>query len=329
MRKTVLLLLALGVGLLCAATEVTSVRSSDTSKTSNTVSIELSGPASYSVEQLPGGKGVRLIIPEVSSLVTNPQYPRLSEVIDVVSARVTGGNAVIDIKTMDASDIRHQTNAGRNRITVSINSASTAQSATSAAASPRIEIPPGAMPKKVDQPDKISSPSATPSPQASRTVQPAPQTPAEQVSRPTLPATTAPQTDAIPPALDQAPEPPSEQTSGETETTGDSPGTESYTEKGRSSLPLYLIVAAAVLLCLLVILKFLVRKKPEPAAAIPVSEPASKPSEGKTLLLDDQTRRRVVQKLLAQGWTSSEIAREMMLDEQEVERIIADLSGQG
>ena len=45
------------------------------------------------------------------------------------------------------------------------------------------------------------------------------------------------------------------------------------------------------------------------------------------MLLDPETRQRMVQKLLDQGWSSSEIAREMRLGVREVEEIVAKLKG--
>lgn len=93
----------------------------------------------------------------------------------------------------------------------------------------------------------------------------------------------------------------------------------------KSKLPLYLILAAAALLSFWVILKFLARKNPpSEAAQAPQKEPSI---EGTTLLLDPETRRRMVQKLLDQGWSTSEIAREIRLDMKDVERLVAELKG--
>ena len=79
---------------------------------------------------------MRLTIKNVSSLGGKPQYPRLSEVIDVVSARIEGRDAIIDIKTMGDFDISHSSNSDRDRISVAVNSA------------PKTNIPPSAMPKR-------------------------------------------------------------------------------------------------------------------------------------------------------------------------------------
>lgn len=331
MKRTLMLALALSAWLLCAATGVESVRSTDTSKTSNTVSIELSDPAQYSVQQLPGGKGVRLTIKNVSSLGGSPQYPRLSEVIDVVSARMEGGNAVIDIKTMGDYDISHGSNSARDRITVSVISGAATPPAPKPAAAPapipKTEIPPSAMPKKVGLPDNVSSrpqlPAPAPSDRTPGSVPPQEQPLAQTTPPPLVPPPTTEETKTGEEQLEAKalPETPAESASG----TAIEPANGDKITKG--NLPLWLILAAAALLILLVVLKYFLAKRPEIAAG--TSEPIrdEKPAEGRTLLLDPETRQRMVQKLLDQGWSSSEIAREMRLGVQEVEAIVARLKG--
>lgn len=318
-------MVAMSAWLLCAATGIKSVRSTDTSKTSNTVSIELSDPAGYNVEKLPGGNGIRLTIKDVKSLGDNPQYPRLSEVIDVVSARMEGGNAIIDIKTMGDYDISHQASSGKQRITVSIKTApaahATPKTVQSPPKAPKTVIPPEAMPKKAGQPEFVSRRPAMPAPQTSR--------PAPLVSKPP--------TKQLPPATNQQPEQPMprveetnppEQSSPEIPAEMESAPSPATSEtnpetKNKSNLPLYMILAAAALLILVVILKFF--KGPKQVADIPVNKSSASPAEGRTLLLDPETRRRMVQKLLDQGWSSNEIAREMRLGVREVEEIVAEL----
>ena len=310
MKRTLILALALGAWLLCAAAEVESVRSTDTSKTSNTVCIELSEPAQYTTQNLPGGKGLRLTIKNVSSLGGKPQYPRLSEVIDMVSACIEGRDAIIDIKTMGDFDISHSSNSDRDRITVAVNSA------------PKTNIPPSAMPKKVVLPENVSNrpKQASPAPSVKA---PGSKSPQEQPSAQTAPPS-------------QMPLPASEEEQLEAKalpetTTAGTSGLEANavnddkTTKG--NLPLWLIIAAAALLILLVVLKFFLAKRPEAVSGTSETEGDENPAEGRTLLLDPETRQRMVQKLLDQGWSSSEIAREMRLGVREVEEIVAKLKG--
>lgn len=324
MKRTIILALTLSAWLLCAATGVESIRSTDTSKTSNTVSIELSDPAQYSVQQLPGGKGVRLTIKNANSLGGNPQYPRLSEVIDQVSARMEGGNAIIDIKTMGDYDISHGTNSDRSRITVSVNSAPAApKPAATAAPASKTQIPPEAMPKKVGLPDRVSGTPRMPAP-APKLAPPNSQPPVEQPSAPAAtPEVPLPVTEEQPLAVEALPEP---STDGASEITVATPETGKPTQS-KSALPLWLIIAAAALLSLLVILKYFLSKHPATPVNTSEEERSETPVEGRTLLLDPATRQRMVQKLLDQGWSSTEIAREMRLGVKEVETIVAALKG--
>lgn len=326
-KKVVITSLALGAWLLCAATGVLSVRSTDTSTTSNTVSIELSDPAQYRVQELPGGNGVRVTIQDVQSLQGSPSYPRLSQVIDAVSAQMVGGYAIIDIKTMDGFAISHQANSDNSRITVLINAAVPVPSVPKPAGSPvpagQSFDPPQALPRKVNQPEVIHR---RPEPPQTRSAGAASaETAVESSTAETLP----------PPGQDQPATPgmdPTPQAGADLAPASASEGAPSAADQDppapeRGSLLLYLVLAGAALLGLSVILKFLVRKPPEEEAVQAPNPDPETPLEGDILLLDPATRRRMVQKLLGQGWSSSQIAREMRLGVREVEEIVADLKG--
>ncbi len=303
-KRLLAVLLAFSVWLLCPAAVVRSVRSIDTSATSNAVSIELGESAQYSAQKLEGGQGIRVTIRDVSSLGGKPQYPRLSEVIDVVSARLEGGNAIIDIKTMGDCDFSTRANADNSRITVLINSGAAAD-----AAQPQAATSAGTRPRKPDQP-------------------PLPAPPLEQTTIP------------------QAPHKPQESPAsmygeegsslGETISQADKADTE--TQAGEASaaedmnprqknirLALWLILGSLALLGLAVILKCLVRRQPAAGLESIAQKEAPPNAEGTTLLLDPETRLRMVQKLLDQGWSASEIAREIRLGLQETEEIVRQL----
>ncbi|HRT60589.1 MAG TPA: hypothetical protein P5170_06575, partial [Candidatus Syntrophosphaera sp.] len=179
-----------------------------------------------------------------------------------------------------------------------------------------------AMPKKVALPENVSNrpKQASPAPSVKA---PGSKSPQEQPSAQTAPPS-------------QMPLPASEEEQLEAKalpetTTAGTSGLEANavnddkTTKG--NLPLWLIIAAAALLILLVVLKFFLAKRPEAVSGTSETEGDENPAEGRTLLLDPETRQRMVQKLLDQGWSSSEIAREMRLGVREVEEIVAKLKG--
>lgn len=80
----------------------------------------------------------------------------------------------------------------------------------------------------------------------------------------------------------------------------------------------WLIGVGALLACLLVILRYFWPRKPKAALERP-----SKRTETSAPVPESQTRVRMVQKLLAQGWKADEVARELKLSSREVERIQA------
>lgn len=88
-----------------------------------------------------------------------------------------------------------------------------------------------------------------------------------------------------------------------------------------SKFPAYraLLLGAFALLTVLALLIFILfwRRRLKPEA------PGEEVSAGSTLILDSETKTRLVLKLSEQGWKSAEIARELKLSPKEVEQIIS------
>ncbi len=319
LRKTLALLLCLTLWHTIWAAELKSVRSTDRDKNQNTVNIELSGPVQYRTEKLPGGKGIRLVIQGVEKLGSSPQYPRLSEVVDQVSARMEGSNAIVEIKTMGSYNISHQASADKSRINVSINAGSTHKEAEAPKSEPapktKIVIPPGAMPKKAGEPEMARGIPAPSSPTGGTTK-------AESASE----TAEKPSPDEATKQDEETQQPPLPQTDMESDTgtAEDSPFHAQQSDKKGFNI-LWLLIAVAALLTIIVIYLFFIKKDKLHEAVTPPVAPPPAPKEGHTLLLDPQTRKKMVQKLLDQGWSTSEIAREIRLDPKQVEEIVASL----
>lgn len=302
-KRLLAALLALSVWLLCPAVGIRSVRSVDTSATSNAVTIELGESAQYSVQKMEGGRGIRVTIRDVSSLGGTPQYPRLSEVIDRVSTRMEGANASIDIKTMGDYDFSTRANSDNSRITVLINS-----EAAASATQPQATTSSGTKLRKPDQPPLPAPPlERSAAPEDPQKTQESPTS--VYVEDPSSPGETGSQADMA------DPEP----------RAGAAAAEEMNPRQNNRLLPLWLILGSTALLCLWVILKYLVRRKPRAKPEATDPRKATATPAGTTLLLDPETRLRMVQKLLDQGWTATEIAREIRLDLQETEEIVRQL----
>jgi|GEM_PF-609302 hypothetical protein len=319
-RKTLALLLCLTLWHTIWAAELKSVRSTDREKNQNTVNIELSGPVQYRAEKLPGGKGIRLVIQGVEKLGSSPQYPRLSEVVDQVSARMEGSNAIIDIKTMGSYNISHQASSDKSRINVSIDAGPTHKEVeapkSEPAAKTKITIPPNAMPKKAGEPEMARGipPSSSPTIGTIKA-----ESASETAEKPSPDATTKQDEET-----QQIPLPQTDMENA-AETMEDSPLDSQQPEKKGFNI-LWLLIAVAALLTIIVIYLFFIKKdRPKEAVAPQIMPPPPTPKEGHTLLLDPETRKKMVQKLLDQGWSTSEIAREIRLDPKLVEEIVAGL----
>jgi len=321
-RKILALLLCLTLLQAIWAAEVVSVRSTDRDNNSNTVNIDLSGATQYRTEKLPGGKGIRLIIQNVDKLGASPQYPRLSEVVDNVSARMEGSNAIIDIKTMGSYNISHHASSDQKRISVSIDANPAPKEVSPApksepAPKPKTQIPDGAMPRKANEPEMARGLPPQPGPGLGKLkTEKEPETP--EKARPEESPAEAREDKQVPqPQQDLFDE-------DELEEAEDSP-LETQKPQKKGSLALWLFIAAAGLLSLVVIFQFFIKKDRHKETEAPTVVTPPSPREGHTLLLDPETRKRMVQKLLDQGWSTSEIAREIRLNPDQVEEIVASL----
>lgn len=102
--------------------------------------------------------------------------------------------------------------------------------------------------------------------------------------------------------------------------------TEEVTQSKPNIKPLILWSGIGLLLLLIVFVfwKYF-RKTPQ----VTKKEKAEKAFEGPTLMLDSETRTRMVRKLTEQGWTAREIAREMKMNTKDVETLLATIKRGG
>ncbi|MBW6514812.1 MAG: hypothetical protein K0B87_08675 [Candidatus Syntrophosphaera sp.] len=283
MRKVIMVALALGLSLGCAAVKIESVRSVDLSKTSNQVSIDLSGPAQFKVQELSGGNGVRVAIQNVESVNIIPQYPRLSRVIDLINAYSDGTTGNVVIRTMGQYAISHSANSDNSRITVTIKAPGTTAPKPRPVQAPRTPAPAVAAPVPLAEPPLEEDVYSEPDSGVVDSILPLPPIPLTE--EPVEPV--------------QAVEP-----------------------NQLNGLLKYIIPAIALILCVLVILKYF-RKRPSTETFEIPETPAAPKQESSTLTLDSDTLGRMAKKLLEQGWTLSEIARELRLSASDVESIIS------
>jgi hypothetical protein len=261
----------------------------DLSKTKNEITIELSEPSFYTFGELPRGEGIRFVINNAGESIAQPIYPRLSEIIDRISVYKDGLNAVVEIRTMGSYKISQYSSKDKRRINVSV-----IKGVASASPAPA-EKPKAALPRKVEKPQAVVRPQP-----AVEKAEPVPQAPVAMVAKPDSAedreiAVTKPD-------------------SAETDTTA-----ASGTIVGKN-LVLPHIAGVTLILCLLIFLKYLRRRAPESMPETPEDD-----LEGATLMLDPETRRRMVGKLVNQGWSAGEIARELRLGTKEVQSIVDQL----
>ena len=121
MQKIIYTLLAVAACLSLRAVRIETVTARDLTPTRSQVVIKLSAPAVYSVQDLPGRKGLRVIVPAVSEFSGILNYPRLSKVIDTVNAFSDGNRGVVEIATMAAWPSTYFLSDDKLRIVVNIN----------------------------------------------------------------------------------------------------------------------------------------------------------------------------------------------------------------
>ena len=280
MRQFALCLMFICAWLAAYTASVTAIVSQDLSSTSNRITVSYSAPVSYKVRLLPENRGFSLIAAGVNEIAAQPNYPRLSQVLDAISAHCDGQTATIDVTTMGRFSFTHHANDNRDKITVILN------------------VPP----KPLQQPTVPSKTAIQPRPQVKQTQLP-------QLKPPTIPETPAVATVeslTTTPAQRESVRALPQPVSG---------------EPWRAKVRLWLqALGAGVLVFLAGLLIGGSFRKPE-ASAPPVPKPEAK--EQPLLLLDTETRRRMVQRLSDQGWSTAEIAKEMKITVQDVERILA------
>ncbi len=296
---------------LCAATvSVGSVVSRDTGVDKNRVVIDVSGSARYSVQPLSGGTVHRIVIPDATSSGGKPDYKRLSPVIDRISTYKEGSNTVVEVRTMDAVDVSHSLQNGK--IVLNISKTGDQPVVKTQETAPRKVYTPPADPipptRYYDAPQEIASITVRPSktkvqkPLLPEVLKPDSSAAAPEVKQ-FFPATSEIDSLLPPQALDE--EMPQKAEAGS--------GAMNFVKKYW-----YWLAGALLLILLLIILR--------PRAK---EDDKHDDLKGTTLVLDEETKNRMVMKLLKEGWKSTEIAKELNLPIKEVEHVIslAHLSG--
>ncbi len=285
MRAILIVAMLMSVWLLSAAVNVESINAVDLSQNSSQVTISLSSGSVYTVQRSSSGFGMRVVIPYCKVGKVVPSYPRLSQVLDNITAYAVGSSAVIDIKVMSDLNISHNANADKSQITVTISNPSAPQSKSAVIAQkPKPEIPRKTTPTtpikaKIDNSAK-----------------------ADTSKVPAL---------AAPTKLPPPPKPKSEKL----------PHSKKVIKRKfirfRESHLIYIISVLTLIFVVLVIKQYF-----RPNIVKKTKTNKDNTIEGTTLLLDSETRTRMVHRLLDQGWTAREIALEMKLGVRDVERII-------
>ncbi len=289
MKKIWIAALALCLGVAGAAVEVVSIKSEDLSKTSNQVTVRLSGPSQYGVQNLPDGMGIRIVVQNAEKPDFLPDYPRLSRVIDRISMYNLETSLIIDIRTMGKYPVTHTSSGNGSRITVTIGTKPEPAQKPVRPPEPGIQIPPAPASEEESPPETEEGLFTQADSAVTDTLIFEPGT-----SRKEIPATG---------------------TSGEQATRAET--------KKRPFISLYVIIGIALILCVWVILKFFHKKKPADLPDSFVQTP-----EGTIILMDDDARIRMAEKLHEQGWNASQIARELKLNIQQVEAITAGTKGE-
>jgi hypothetical protein len=305
-KLAVLALLTLCVALFQATVNIGSVVSRDTGVDKNRVVIDVSGKTTYSVEPSSGGTVHRIVIPNAGSLGTKPEYKRLSPVIERISTYKDGNNAVVEIRTMEAVNLSHSMQNGRIVLNLSKAGSSPVLSPRESVPKPVILPPSDPIPptRYYDSPQEIATIKVKPS-QKKPVIKPLPP-PEKPKADSILPApevkqlfpSTAEVDSLLPPqALDD--EMPVQAVA--------KADFMSFVKKN------WIWLAGALLLALIAIIVLAGKKK------------TSKPDDlkGTTLVLDGETKSRLVMKLHKENWKASEIARELNLPLKEVEQVIS------
>lgn len=310
MKRVILVIVTICLYAACAGTAtVLSVDAIDSQKSSSRVTIRLTEPVPY--QMTASGKFAMLELPDTRLGIERANYRRLSFIIDNISMMADDNGSVISIRTMDSYRVTHRQIGNIIQIDI-VNPALPPSPVTT---SPK--------PKPAEPVQPQSTPQEAPELATGDTIRPpAPKAPAIPAFKPT----------PIP-----------------------------FMQNLRQAIKAnpYLYLAAlliALLLALLLILpksfwqsvkklmtpvprekkvkpKKIKEAKPlkikEPKAPKPLKEKPLKAKkadlglDGATLIMDSETKSRMVMKLLGEGWTARQISREMKIPLKEIENIVS------
>lgn len=115
------LLLMLSAGLCALKGEVLSVTATDLEDNCSRVSIMLSECSSYRAQPLPGGKGIRIVLPGVTGMRAEPRFSDSSPTIESIKAYSDGASGIIEVRTRMQLPISHMVTDNCEQIILAIN----------------------------------------------------------------------------------------------------------------------------------------------------------------------------------------------------------------
>lgn len=115
------LLLMLSAGLCALKGEVLSVTATDLEDNCSRVSIMLSECSSYRAQPLPGGKGIRIVLPRVTGMRAEPRFSDSSPPIESIKAYSDGASGIIEVRTRMQLPISHMVTDNCEQIILAIN----------------------------------------------------------------------------------------------------------------------------------------------------------------------------------------------------------------
>ncbi len=121
MRRLLILLLMLSAGLCALGGEVLSVTATDLRENSSRVSIMLSECSSYRAQPLPGGKGIRIVLPGVTGMRAEPRFSDSSQTIESIKAYSDGASGIIEVRTRMQLPISHMVTDNCEQIILAVN----------------------------------------------------------------------------------------------------------------------------------------------------------------------------------------------------------------
>ena len=121
MRRLLILLLMLSAGLCALKGEVLSVTATDLEDNCSRVSIMLSECSSYRAQPLPGGKGIRIVLPGVTGMRAEPRFSDSSQTIESIKAYSDGASGIIEVRTRMQLPISHMVTDNCEQIILAIN----------------------------------------------------------------------------------------------------------------------------------------------------------------------------------------------------------------